>query len=260
MSVPTFVLAVRLRFLPALLAGIGMLLVLIMVGALFPAVGGAIGKLDLPEGVTQLLGGADYGTLSGWFRSEIGAVYGPLVFGATAITAAASTTAGEEQDGILGLVLAHPVDRSRLILAKGAATAVAILVVAAGTWIGLIAGVAVAGGGIPLADLNALVVHLSCFGFVVGALTLAVAGATGSKPAAVGTASVVAVLGFLVNGFAPLVDAIDWLKYLSLFYYYEGSDPIGNGIDWGDLGVLLSATAAFTAVAAVSIRRRDLRG
>jgi len=258
--VPTFRLAIRLRLVSAALAAAGMLVVLLMVGALFPAVGGAIGKLDLPEGVADLLGGADYSTVAGWFRSEIGAVYGPLVVGATAITAAASSTAGEEEAGILALVLAHPVDRSRLILAKAAAAAAAVLIVAAGTWIGLVAGVAIAGGGVGVGDLTALALHLACFGFVVGALALAVAAATGRKAVAVAVASTFAVAGFLVNGFAPLVDAIGWLKYLSLFYYYEASDPITNGIDVGHLAVLGAATAALTVAAAVLIRRRDLRG
>lgn len=260
MSVPTFLLAVRLRLVPALLAAAGMILVLLMVGALFPAVGGAIGKLDLPEGVTDLLGGADYGSLTGWMRSEIGAVYGPLVIGATAITAAAGSTAGEEEAGILGLVLAHPVDRSRLIVAKAGAVAVGVAIVAFGTWLGLIAGVAVAGGGIGLGDLTALAVHLACFGLAVGALALAVAAATGRKAVAVAVASAFAVAGFLVNGFAPLVDAIEWLKYLSPFHYYEGSDPIANGIDVGDLAVLAGAAIVMTAAAATLIRRRDLRG
>ena len=120
MNVPTLQLSLRLAARTTLSAAIGMALVILMVGALFPAVGGSIGKLDLPEGVADLLGGADYGSLTGWMRSEIGAVYGPLVVAATAITAAAGSTAGEEQDGILGLVLAHPVDRSRLIVAKAA--------------------------------------------------------------------------------------------------------------------------------------------
>ena len=260
MSLPTFLLAVRLRFVSALLAAIGMILVLLMVGALFPAVGGSIGKLDLPEGVADLLGGADYGSLTGWMRSEIGAVYGPLVVAATAITAAAGSTAGEEQDGILGLVLAHPVDRSRLIVAKAAAVAVAVLVVAFGTWLGLIAGVAVAGGGIGLGDMTALVVHLAFFGLVIGALALAVAAASGRKAVAVAAASAFAVVGFLINGFAPLVDAVEWLEYLSPFYYYEGNDPITNGIDVGNLAVLGVAAAALTAAAAILIRRRDLRG
>ena len=82
MSSPTFELALRLRAFSTGSTAIGMVLVIVMVGALFPAVGGSIGKLDLPEGVTELLGGADYGTLAGWMRSEIGAVYGPLVIAA----------------------------------------------------------------------------------------------------------------------------------------------------------------------------------
>lgn len=257
---PTFVLAVRLRLVAAALAAASMLLVLLMIGALFPAVGGAIGRLDLPEGVADLLGGADYSTVAGWFRSEIGAVYGPLVIGATAITAAAASTAGEEEAGILALVLAHPVDRSRLILAKAAAAAVAVLIVAVGTWIGLVAGVAIAGGGVGVGDLSALVAHLACFGFVVGALALAVAAATGRKAVAVSAASAFAVAGFLVNGFAPLVEGIGWLRYLSPFYYYEASDPIANGVDVGHLAVLVAAAAALTAAATTLIRRRDLRG
>lgn len=81
---------------------------MLAVGALFPAVGHSIGKLSIPKGVAQLLGGADYGTITGWYRSEIGAVYRPLVIAALAITAASACTAGEEEDRILGLVLAHP--------------------------------------------------------------------------------------------------------------------------------------------------------
>ena len=76
---PALKMTLRLRMLPTLLSAIGMALVIVMVGALFPAVGDSIGKLDLPKGVTTLLGGADYGTITGWMRSEIGAVYGPLL-------------------------------------------------------------------------------------------------------------------------------------------------------------------------------------
>jgi len=260
MNGSTFELALRLRAVSTLSTAVGMALVIVMVGALFPAVGGSIGKLDLPEGVTDLLGGADYGTLAGWMRSEIGAVYGPLVIAGVAITAAASLTAGEEEAGILGLVLAHPVKRSVLVLSKGAAVASSVLVIALGTFIGLLVGVAIGGGGIALANLGALSIHLAFFGLVIGALALAVAAATGRKGVAVGVAASFGLLSFLVNGFAPLVDGLEWLKYLSPFFYYEGSDPIGNGIDGGHLAVLAAATLVLTTVAAVAVQRRDLRG
>jgi beta-exotoxin I transport system permease protein len=233
--------------------------VVVMVGALFPSVGGSIGKLDLPEGVSELLGGADYATLAGWMRSEIGAVYGPLVIGGVAITAAAGSTAGEEEDGILGLVLAHPIGRTHLIRAKAAAVAVSVLIVAFGTFVGLVLGVAVAGGGIGLDNLLALAVHLAFFGFAVGAVALAIAGFSGRRAVAAGGAAAYAILGFLINGFAPLVDGLTWLKYVSPFYYYSGHDPLGSGLDVVHLAILGAASVALVAFAAVAFQRRDLR-
>jgi ABC-2 type transport system permease protein len=260
MSFPTVQLALRLRMVSTLITAAGMVAVIVMVGALFPAVGDSIGKLDLPEGVSELLGGADYGTLTGWMRSEIGAVYGPLVIAAVAITSAAALTAGEEEDRILPLVLAHPVTRGALVLAKAVAVAVAVLLIALGTLVGLVAGVAIGGGGAPVGHLAALAIHLVFFGLTMGALSLAVAAATGRKGVAIGAASAFGVLSFLINGFAPLVGGLTWLKYLSPFYYYAGSDPIGTGVDLSHLAVLAIATAALTATAVWLFPRRDVRG
>jgi ABC-2 type transport system permease protein len=254
-----FVMALRLRMLSAVLAAVGMLAVITMVGALFPSVGGSIGTLNVPQGVANLLGGADYASITGWMRSEIGAIYGPLVVGASAIAAASAITAGEEESRILGLVLAHPVERGRLMLSKSGAVAVVVLIVVAGTWVGLLAGVAAAGGGISIANMTALSVHLAFFGFVLGALALALAGVTGRKAVAAAGAGAFGVVGFLVNGFAPLVEGLDWLKYLSPFYYYAGHDPLSNGIRWGGLVVLALAALVLTIVAVEAFRRRDLR-
>lgn len=259
MSRPAFLMALRLRTVSIALTALGMLAVIVMVGALFPAVGDSIGTLDLPEGVADLLGGADYGSIAGWMRSEIGAVYGPLVIGAIAIVGAVGATAGEEEDGILALTLAYPVRRSALILGKAAAVAVEVTLVGLATFLGLLIGVAVAGGGVAVGNLAALSLHLVFFGWATGAVGLAVAGATGRKAAATGAAAAYAVAGFLINGFAPLVDAIAWLKYLSLFYYYTEADPIGHGADVADLAVLGGVALALTTFAAWSIGRRDLR-
>lgn len=259
MSRPAFLMALRLRALSIGLTALGMLAVIVMVGALFPAVGDSIGKLDLPEGVADLLGGADYGSIAGWMRSEIGAVYGPLVIGAIAIVGAVGATAGEEEDGILALTLAYPVRRAALILGKAAAVAVEVVLIGLATFLGLLIGVAVAGGGVSVGNLAALSLHLIFFGWATGAVGLAVAAATGRKAAATGAAAAYAVAGFLVNGFAPLVDGIAWLKYASLFYYYAEADPIGHGVDVIDLVVLGGVALALTAFAAWSIGRRDLR-
>jgi ABC-2 type transport system permease protein len=252
-------MALRLRLAMACLTAFGMAVVIIMVGALFPSVGGTIGKLNVPKGVANLLGGANYGTIAGWMRSEIGAVYGPLVIAATAIVGAVALTAGEEDSGVLGLVLAHPIERARLVVAKAAAVAVTVMIVAGGTWLGLIIGVAAAGGGISVADQAALALQLAFFGLAIGAVAFALASVTGRKDVALGGSGAFAVTAFLINGFAPLVAGVEWLKYLSPFYYYSGHDPIANGVDIGGLVVLALATITLTAVAVAGFRRRDLR-
>ena len=67
------------------------------------------------------------------------------------------------------------------------------------------------------------------------------------------------ILGWLINGFAPLVGAIGWLKYLSPFYYYAGHDPLTHGVDIAGIIVLGGVALLLTVVAAIPIEHRDLR-
>jgi ABC-2 type transport system permease protein len=259
MSWPTVTMSFRLRALSTASGALGLFAVLLAVGALFPAVGHTIGTLNIPKGVSNLLGGADYGTITGWYTSEIGSVYGPLVIAGLAIAGAAATTAGEEEDRILGLVLAHPIQRSHLVAAKAAAIAAVVVTIAIATWAGLIAGVAIAGGGISLAHISAFGLQLAFFGFATGALALALGAGTGRRSLTAGIAAGVAILGWLINGFAPLLSAIAWLKYLSIFYYYAGHDPLARGVDVGGLIVLGGLAVLLTALGMIGIERRDLR-
>ena len=259
MSRPVVGITLRLRLPGALWAAVGLVAVMAAVGALFPSVGHSIGKLDVPTSVANLLGGADYGTITGWFRSEIAIIYGPLVIAALAITGATAATAGEEEDRILAVVLAYPIRRSRLIVARAAAIAVVVLIVAWGVWIGFIVGVALGGGGISLAHITALAFQLTFFGLAAGSLALALGAGTGRRSLANGVAAGVVILGWLVNSFAPLVGAIGWLKYLTLFYYYAAHDPLTRGVGLSGVVVLGVVALALTGVAVVGFERRDLR-
>ena len=67
-----------------------------------------------------------------------------------------------------------------------------------------------------------------------------------------------AILGWLVNSFAPLASGLSWLKYLAPFYYYAGHDPLAQGVDLTGIVVLGLLTLALLATAVVSFERRDL--
>jgi ABC-2 type transport system permease protein len=260
MTRPVYGITLRLRLGAAVSAAIGLIAVMAAVGALFPAVGHTIGTLNIPSSVSNLLGGADYGTITGWFRSEIGSIYGPLLIGALAITGATSATAGEEEDRILAVVLAHPIRRSRLVVAKAGAVGTVVVIIALAAFVGLIIGVALAGGGITLAHMAAFALQLAFFGFAAGALAIALGAGTGRRSLATGAAAAVVLVGWLINGFAPLVSGLSWLKYLSLFYYYAGHDPLTGGVDVGGLVVLGAVSAVLLAIGIIGFNRRDLRG
>ena len=119
------------------------------------------------------------------------------------------------------------------MLAKAALNRCLRVLWALGTFLGLVVGVAVGGGGIALAGTSPRFAPplLAFLGWAVGALALAL---VVYRAAARG--------GDAVGGrgarIPPQRLASCWgarrLKYRSLFYYYEGHDPIANGVDTGD--------------------------
>lgn len=256
----TIRMELRLRYRTAVFASTGLVIVIMIVGALYPSLKDTFGKLNVPEGVANLLGGADYSTLTGWLQSEIVATYGPLVFCAVAITTATATTTGDEDDRVLATLLAHPVLRTRLLMAKTLALTLLLLAVSVATWIGLVIGVVIAGGGISVAHLAAQSVHLGVLGLTFAALALALGASTGRKPVAAGGAAGAAILSFLLNGLAPLISAVSWTQYLSPFYYYTSGRPLENGAQWQHLAVLAAASLVLIGTAAAGFRTRDLRG
>jgi ABC-2 type transport system permease protein len=260
MTIAILGMELHLRARTVILAAAGLICLTAIVGALFPSLGGSIGHLNLSKTVTGLIGGSDFSTITGWLRTEITSIYGPLVFSAIAITAATSTIAGEEEEGILALVLAHPVTRQRLLLAKAAAVALSLVGLAVAIFVGMLIAVALAGGGISAGHLAAAAVHLLFLSLAVGALALALAATTGSRGNAAGIAATVTLVMFLVNGIAPAVNGIGWLKYLTFFYYYEGHNPLTGGAYLPGLAVLAGVAIALAAAAVAGFENRDLRG
>jgi ABC-2 type transport system permease protein len=250
----------RLRARTVIAAALGLIVLTAIVGSLFPSLGGSIGRLNLSKEVSGLIGGSDFSTITGWLRAEITSIYGPLVFSGVAILAATTTIAGEEEERILSLVLAQPVPRSRLLLAKAGGIALELLALSIAVFAGMLLAVALAGGGISTGHLAAAALQLGLLSLAVGALALALAAATGSRSTAAGIAASVTLVMFLVNGIAPAVHGVSWLKYLTFFYYYEGHDPLREGAYIPGVAVLAAVTIVLTSASVVLFAHRDLRG
>jgi ABC-2 type transport system permease protein len=198
---------------------------------------------------TLFVGGvSDIGSPIGYVNSQFFTTNVPVLLLVFAIGGGSRAIAGEEERHTLDLLLSTPTARRAVVLQKFEAMAVELAGLSALLWI-----------GVPLGNLTAATAMTYLFALAFGALALMVGSARGRRATAIGIASAVAVVAFLLNSLAPLTGSTEWLRFLSPFYYANGTTPLLNGFDAVHALVLTAATAVLLALAVVSFERRDLR-
>ena len=242
---------------------VAMLVLGIYIVGFYPAIQGASGLQDLinglPPAIKAIIGNSDYSTASGYLNAELFSVMGPILFIAYAAVVGSGAIAGEEDRGTLDLLLSNPVSRSRVYVEKVGALMVGIGITGGALWVATV-GTAVVFkiAGIDAGNLLAAMVSSCLLGLSVGAIAFALGAATGSRALAAGVAAAVAIVGYIINAYAPLVDALNTLKPLSLVFYYSDRDPVLHGLQPGNALVLLVFAAVVLALGLVAFRRRDL--
>jgi ABC-2 type transport system permease protein len=157
----------------------------------------------------------------------------------------------------MGLLLAQPVSRSRVLAEKMFTMLLYGVTVGVVTFAGVLAGNALGSMGMNIANIAATCALLTLIGLLFGALALFVSALTGWVRMAIWIPVGVALATHVLNAMAQLQDAA-WGR-LSPFHYYLGNDPLTNGMSWGNAGVLAVGTLLLLAAAFPAFARRDLR-
>ncbi len=213
---------------------------------------------SLPPALRSIYGQADFSTGSGYLGSALFNLMVPLLFLVYGITQGASAIAGEEDRRTLDLLLANPVSRSHVVLAKFAALCAALVGLGVVLWLTLWLGGTLVQLNVPVGNLAAATLSGVLLGGAAAALALAVGAATGNRGISLGIAATVALAGYLVRTLAASIPALaDWQK-LSPFYYYNNHQPLINGLSLGNAAVFLVAAALCVAAAVALFTRRDL--
>jgi ABC-2 type transport system permease protein len=243
---------------------LGLVLLAVLMAAFFPTIRDMPSIAEymelLPEELMALFGGdfGDYTTPEGFLNGELFGFMYPLMLLIFTIGFASGAIAGEEQDGTLDLLLSHPVKRWKLVLEKFAALVVSLLGIAVFFWLALLIAGAVIDMGLSPLRLAAVCFSGALLATMFGALGLAVGCARGKKTLAMGIAGAIGFVSYIVNALGPMVDWLEPAQKFSPFYYYNSSDPLSNGLDWGHAALLLGLALVFLAVALVTFQRRDL--
>jgi len=256
-------LADHRRSLVAWVVGVGLYVALIVV--VWPSIrdSAQLTKAfsDYPDTLKELFGGEasfDFATSAGYLNAELFSLMYPLFLAVFAIAFASTTLAGEEERGVLDLVLAYPVRRTRVVTEKAVALLVALAVLAAASGVVMyLVGLAV-DLDTGLGNLAAAVVGSALVGAVVGAVTLCVGAWRGSRAAAIGAGAAVFGAGYLLQVLSAFVDALDAVRWVSPMYLANRQTPIRAGWPWPEYAVLAVVTGLLILVARVCFSRRDL--
>lgn len=214
--------------------------------------------VQLPEFMSALMGTMDYTSAVGYLNSTFFTLIGSLLVVIFSLTIGARGIAGEEESGMLDVLLAHPVSRTRFALERFAALTTATGLFGVVSWAAVSMGSWLAEMGIPLGNIAAACTGLAFMGLVMGSVAFAVGASTGRVSVALGVTSGVALASFLVNNLAPVFDGLDAVQKLSPFYYYLSGDPLREGLDAGGLAVLTFTALVFAGLAIWGFNRRDV--
>ncbi len=226
---------------------------------IWPAYKDQLQLLELPPAIEAFLGtDLAIGTPAGFLNAEFFSWVTILLI-VYAVMQGTGAIAGEESSGTMDLLLAQPVHRSSVVLAKAAAAitgAALIILVGYGGFLVPMLFVSMAGlssWDVFVACANMLPVTL----FFLG-LSLWLGAVAPSRAYASGAAIAVATAAYLIDSLAAGVESISGMRYASPFYYYGRGMPLVEGIEWPHVALLVGLTAIFIALAMRTFERRDI--
>jgi beta-exotoxin I transport system permease protein len=240
---------------------VGMALYMLVIVVLYPSFKHSTELNKLTQGNSPLaaLFGAT-GTLtspSGWITVNAYANFLPLIMLLLTIGYGSGAIAGQDEDGTLGLLVVLPIARERILAQKIAAMVVQALIlaitVAVCVYIGRGFQVALDPWHVASATLAVLALAVD-----LGLIAMALGAATGTRGTAIGIASAIAAVCYLISSLAPVMHWIRPLRFASLFYWAVGNDQLSKGAVIASFAVFAGVAIAATVAARAAFARLDV--
>ena len=183
----------------------------------------------------------------------------PLLLGIYAVVYCGGLVSKEVERGTLDVVLSQPVERTTFLLSKLAGFLTLALVATGSSTIALLLGALTIGEDANVT--NVVAVHVVSFllvAAIAGYSTLA--SCISLDPGrSLAVAGVLTAVSYFANVLGSAVEAVGFLKYISLFYYYDSLQVLAEGaVNWAGIAVYVGVFAVTTAAAVLVFRRKDL--
>ena len=211
-----------------------------------------------PEDILAFFGGdVDLFSPSGFLQLEFFS-YMPIVLGIMVVSAGANLITKDEEEGVLELILAQPISRSRVYWARLLALMLSVFLILAITWAGFALGASV--NDFDLTGLELTRPFISLFAILVLFLSLAVALSMvlSSSSAAGLTSGFLLIASYFVSSLAKIDEKLEAINRFSPLKYYQGGAAL-NGLDQQYLLYIVGFSILFIGLAWFFFVKRDLR-
>lgn len=246
------------RRVMTVLVGVGVGIMAFLVAAMFPALQDTLAEFDLGPAFDSFFGEGGMSSPEGWLSTEVFSIMAPGAIAALVIVDAARAIASEMEDLSIGLLASNPISRSRLAVTKSVAVVVhagvASLLIGLLTWLGVVA----IGLDMDAANVWAASLHLFGLGFMVAGTAVFFSALIAKRVPSMLATGGIAFVAYMVSVLLPInADLADWAR-LSPWHYYWAGNPLVNGIDWADVGVMTLIGLVMFGLGVFVFTRRDL--
>jgi ABC-2 type transport system permease protein len=239
---------------------IGMALYMLVIVVLYPSFRHSNELNKLTSGKLAALFGITGPLTSpaGWVNANAYANFLPLIMLLLTIGYGAAAIAGQDDANTLGLLVVLPLVRRGILAQK-----IAAMIAQALALIVVVAACVYAGRGFELAlnPWNVVTASLAvlALGIDLGLIALTVGAATGNRGGAIGAATAIAAVSYLISSLAPVVSWVRPLRFASLFYWSVGNNQLANGAGLASFAVLVGVAVLAALAANVAFTRLDVR-
>jgi ABC-2 type transport system permease protein len=188
----------------------------------------------------------------------------PVIVGIYAVINGTGTLAGEEDEGLLELIVTLPIQRWKILTVKAIALGIALFVILA-----IVAGAAgltlmaildqVEGTDVAPVDMFMSVISAWPLVMSLGMISMFLGALSPSRRVAVGISTAVVLISYLGSNLTGMVEALESIEWLFVFHFFDASaQAFENGQKTSDVLALLGIAIVMYVLALFFFHKRDI--